>query len=137
MLRLGKIWLYVAAVVVGCFGPVFALGAAAGWTEPARLSLDILGWPIDGAQTYAEPTTRFLSALAGGFLVGWGVTIALMTHHLYDLAPEAVRRCAVGGLLSWFVVDSLGSVAAGQPANALFNVLVLLLAVGPLWRPLR
>jgi AcrR family transcriptional regulator len=33
------------------------------------------------------------------------------------------------------VFDSSGSIASGNASNALFNVLVLLLAVGPLWRP--
>ena len=31
--------------------------------EPARLTLDLLSWPIDGATTFTHPDTRFLSAL--------------------------------------------------------------------------
>ena len=72
---LHKKWLKVTAVVVGSFGPVFALGSVAATSEPARLTLDILSWPLDGATTYASPDTRFLSAVTGGFLLGWGVLI--------------------------------------------------------------
>ena len=134
---LHKKWLKVTAVVVGSFGPVFALGSVAATSEPARLTLDILSWPLDGATTYASPDTRFLSAVTGGFLLGWGVLIWRLSSDIYDAAPEAVRRTVLASLLSWFVLDSVGSIASGNPSNALFNVLVLLLGVGPLWRPAK
>jgi hypothetical protein len=41
------------------------------------------------------------------------------------------------GVLAWFLLTSAGSIASGNASNALFNVLVLLIAVGPLWRPAR
>jgi hypothetical protein len=130
-----KFWLKVTAVVVGSFGPVFFLGSMAATREPARLTLDILSWPVDGATTFASPDTRFLSALTGGFLLGWGVMIWSLSVWAYDVAPEAVRRSVLAGVLAWFVLDSAGSIASGNPSNAAFNVLVLLIAVGPLWRP--
>jgi len=132
-----KFWLKVAAVVIGSFGPVFFLGTMAGTLEPARLTLDLLSWPIDGLTTYASPDTRFLSALTGGFLLGWGVTIWCLSVWVYDAAPEAVRRTVLTGMLAWFVLDSAGSLASGNTSNAFFNVIVLLVAVGPLWRPAR
>lgn len=130
-----KFWLKVTAVVVGAFGPVFFLGTMAATAEPARLTLDLLSWPIDGATTWTHPDTRFLSALTGGFLFGWGVMIWGLSVRVYDHAPELVRRSVLTGVLAWFVLDSAGSIASGNASNAAFNVLVLLLAVGPLWRP--
>jgi hypothetical protein len=135
--RLHKFWLKVTAVIVGSFGPVFFLGTMAATQEPARLTLDILSWPVDGATTYAAADTRFLSALTGGFLLGWGVMIWCLSAWVYDKAPEATRRAVIAGVLAWFVLDSAGSIASGNASNAAFNVIVLLLAVGPLWRPAR
>ena len=132
-----KFWLKVTAVVVGSFGPVFFLGAMAPTLEPARLTLDILSWPLDGATTYASPDTRFLSAVTGGFLMGWGVMIWCLSTSVYDAAPEGVRKTVLSGILAWFAVDSAGSIASGNASNALFNIIVLLIAVGPLWRPAR
>lgn len=132
-----KSWLKVSSFVVWSFGPVFFLGTMAATQEPARLTLDLLGWPLDGATTWDSPDTRFLSALTGGFLLGWGVMIWCLSAWVYDKAPEAVRRSVLAGMLSWFVLDSAGSIASGNPSNALFNVIVLLIAVGPLWRPAR
>ena len=130
-----KSWFKVTALVVGSFGPIFFLGTMLPTSEPARWTLDLLSWPLDGLQTFASPTTRFLAALTGGFLLGWGVMIWCLSAWVYDAAPEAVRRVALTGMLSWFVLDSAGSIASGNASNAFFNILVLLLAVGPLWRP--
>jgi hypothetical protein len=132
---LHKLWLKVAAIVVGSFGPVFFLGTMPETAEPARLTLDILSWPLDGATTYASPDTRFLSALTGGFLLGWGVTLWCLSTWVYDLAPEPVRKAVLTGICAWFVLDSAGSIASGNESNALFNVAVLLIAAGPLWFP--
>jgi len=48
-----------------------------------------------------------------------------------------VRRTVVTGLLAWFCLDSAGSIASGNAANAAINEIVLLSAVGPLWRPAK
>lgn len=130
-------WMKVTAILVGSFGPVFFLGAMAPTAAPARLTLDLLAWRGLGATTLQAPETRFLSALTGGFLLGWGVMIGCLSTWVYAAAPEAVRRTVLASLLSWFVLDSAGSIAAGAASNAGFNVLVLLLAVGPMWRPAR
>jgi hypothetical protein len=132
-----KRWLQVTAFVVGSFAPVFFLGTMAPTAEPARLTLDLLSWPLDGATTYSSPDTRFLSALTGGFLLGWGATIWCLAVWVYDLAPEPVRKTVVAGVLLWFCLDSAGSAASGNASNVLFNVAVLLLAVGPLWWPAK
>jgi len=130
-------WLLITAIIVGAFGPVAFLGTMASFSEPARLILDILAWPLDGQQTYTDPTLRFLSALTGGFLFGWGVMILCLRQWVYDVAPDQTRRAVVAGLVAWFVLDSAGSVSSGAPSNVVFNILVFLIAVGPLWKPAR
>ncbi|MEM7538205.1 MAG: hypothetical protein AAF639_38915 [Chloroflexota bacterium] len=131
-----KFWLIITAIVVASFGPIFFLGTMEATAEPARWTLDLLSWPLDGQQTF-DPTTRFLSALTGGFLFGWGVMIWCLRAWVYDAAPEGVRRAVVTGVLAWFILDSAGSIASGVAINALFNVIFLVIGVGPLWRPAR
>ncbi|MFA3918121.1 hypothetical protein [Ruegeria hyattellae] len=133
--RFHKFWLKIVAVIVGCFAPIFFLGAIEATTGPARITLDLLGWPLDGSATFTAPDTRFLSALAGGFLLGWGVMIWNLSELVYDHAPEAVRKSVIYGLLAWFVLDSAGSAASGNASNVLFNTIILLVGAGPLWRP--
>jgi hypothetical protein len=129
--------LKITAVVIGIAAPIFFLGSMTPTLAPARLTLDLLGWRLDRPSNFDTPDTRFLSALTGGFLLGWGVMVWCLAAWVYDAAPEAVRRTVLVSLLAWFLLDSAGSIASGASSNAVFNILVLLLAVGPLWRPAR
>lgn len=129
-----KFWLLITAIVVVSFGPIFFLGTIETLSEPARLTLDILSWPLDGQQTYKDTTLRFLSALTGGFLFGWGVMIICLRQWVYDLAPDPTRRTVVTGIFAWFVPDSAGSIFAGASSNVVFNIFVLIIAIGPLWK---
>lgn len=129
-----KQYLLVSALVVASFGPVFFLGSMPETSGPASWTLDLLSFPLDGAQQFDAATTRFLSALTGGFLIGWGATLWALRRWVYDTAPEGVRKSMLTGVICWFLVDSAGSIASGNPSNVFFNLLVLLLAVGPLWK---
>lgn len=133
--RIYKNWLKFGAVVIAFFGPALFFGTMPATAEAARLGLDVLSWPIDGFPSYESAEIRFLSALTGGFLLGWGVTLWCLSLWAYDQAPEGVRKSVVVGTCAWFVLDSAGSITSGNGINALFNVLVLLLIIGPLWRP--
>ncbi|MCP5179871.1 MAG: hypothetical protein H6993_07240 [Pseudomonadales bacterium] len=135
--RIHRRWLRVAAVVIAGFAPCLFLGTMPAFAEPARLGLDILTWPVDGFPSYASGEIRFLSALTGGFLLGWGCTLWCLSTWVYPLAPDAVRRAVVTGACAWFVLDSAGSITSGHAANAAINVAVLLLVVGPMWLPAR
>jgi hypothetical protein len=130
-----KSYLKFTAIVVGSFGPIFFLGTMYSTAGLASWSLDFLSFPVDGKQNYEADTTRFLSALTGGFLFGWGVCIWCLQKWVYDLAPEGVRKSVLAGLLAWFFLDSAGSIASGNFSNAFFNIIILLMAVGPLWKP--
>lgn len=132
-----QFWLKITAIVVGSFAPVFFLGTMEATIGPARWTLDLLSWPLDGATTYSSPDTRFLSALTGGFLLGWGVMIWCLSIWVYKKAPDEVRKTVLIGTLCWFVLDSSGSIASGNASNALFNVLILLMAIGPMWKPAK
>ena len=130
-----KSWLKVTAIVVGSFGPLFFLSTMMDTAGPARIVMDLISWPLDGAQTFNDPTTRFLSALTGGFLLGWGAMIWMLSGAAYDAAPEAVRKAVLTGALAWFFLDSAGSITSGNGSNVFFNIIILLVAVGPMWRP--
>lgn len=130
-----KFWLKISALVIAGFGPFLFLATMPALNEPARWGLDLLTWPLDGFPSYESEEIWFLSALTGGFLLGWGVMVWCLSVWVYDHAPEGVRKSLLVGTLSWFVLDSVGSITSGNWPNALWNILVLLLVVGPMWRP--
>ncbi|GBF50119.1 hypothetical protein LPTSP4_16430 [Leptospira ryugenii] len=130
-----KRYIQFSGAVIAFFGPVFSTGTREETKWPAQISLDILSWPIDGNMAYASNDIHFLSALTGGFLFGWGMTLFFLGTFVYKLAPDAVRKSVLYGLLSWFCLDSFGSYISGNASNVYFNIVVLLVLVGPLWRP--
>lgn len=132
--RLCKNWLWITAAVIGAAGPIFTLATIPSLDGPGSFTLDILAWPLDGEQSYVDGGMRFLSALSGGFLIGWAVMILALRELVFDQAPEGSRRAVLAGVFAWYIVDSFGSTLAGHPINALFNLIALIAAIGPLWK---
>ncbi|MEM7036203.1 MAG: hypothetical protein AAF570_04415 [Bacteroidota bacterium] len=139
MLRTHKFhqrYLKITGLLIASFGPICFLATMPEFAEPGRWTLDLLSWPLDGREAMDDSTARFLSALLGGFLLGYGVTVWMLSS-VYEKAPELIRKAVVIGLCSWFVLDSSGSIAGGHASNALWNIPILLAFVGPLWLPAK
>lgn len=115
-------WLKAASAVVIGFGLLLAAGAWPPLAAPVVFLADLLIWPMDGLQTLQMPETRVFMAISGGVMVGWGVTLWKLADHLLAEHLAVVRSITMTGLYSWFAVDSIGSVMAGAPLNAVANV---------------
>lgn len=115
-------WVKTAAALVAAVGLVFALAAWPPLAGPLVFGVDLFIWPLDGLQTLAAPETRVFMAISGGLMFGWGVTLWKLAAHLMPTDPAAVRSITMTGLYCWFAVDSLASVMAGVPVNAVANV---------------
>jgi len=117
-----QIWVKAASAIVIGVGLVLAAAAWPPLAAPVALLTDILIWPLDGMETLGSPETRVFAAISGGVMVGWGVTLWKMAEHLLPADFAAARSIALTGLYSWFVVDSIGSIAAGAALNAVVNI---------------
>ncbi|MDZ7601754.1 MAG: hypothetical protein U1A06_10315 [Hoeflea sp.] len=124
-----RTWVKAASAVVIGFGLMLAAAAWPPLAGPVLLLADLLIWPMDGLQTLAAPETRLLLAIAGGVMVGWGVTLWKLAEYLMPQHPAAVRTITMTGLYSWFAVDSLASIMAGAPLNAVANISFVVLFV--------
>lgn len=130
-------WLKAASAVVIAFGFLIALAVVPAAAGPTAFLIDLVFWPVDGAEGLAGPDMRLLSAITGGLSVGWGTMTWLVATRLFLREPALARGVILTSVGAWFIVDSLGSVAAGAPLNAVLNVGFLLAFVLPLWRPMR
>ena len=91
---------------------------------PIALLGDLVFWPLDGLPGAPEgPIERLFAAVAGGLMVGWGTMIIWLGR------GAAVGRALVAGGVAWFVVDGVGSLAAGAPLNIIGNLPFLVLIV--------
>jgi hypothetical protein len=124
--------LKVASGIVIGFGVIAVLAALPSTSGVMRFLADLIFWPVDGAQTVSADETRLLSAISGGLMVGWGLLLWLLAARLFPNDPDLGRRLILPSISAWFVVDSLGSIAAGAPFNALFNIAFLPMFFVPL-----
>lgn len=132
-----KFWLKITAISIISYALLFFLGTLKQTQKPIEIVLDISSWPIDELQNYDSNSTVFLSALLGGILFGWGILIWFLSTKIYDVAPEQIRKTVLTSLISWFIIDGLGSIFSGNFNNVLANILLLLVLVGPLWSPVK
>jgi len=119
-------WLFIG------FGGAIALASLPATSAPTVFLADLVLWPIDGGQTLT-PESRLLAAVLGGVMLGLGTTLLVLVAKVYPREPQLVRTVILVGIWVWFVADSLGSIAAGAPLNALLNVGFLLAFLIP-WR---
>jgi len=119
-------WLFIG------FGAAIALASLPATSAPTVFLADLVLWPIDGGQTLTQES-RLLSAVLGGVMLGFGTTLLVLVAKVYPREPQLVRTVILAGVWVWFVADSIGSIAAGAPANALLNVGLLLVFILP-WR---
>lgn len=127
--------LRIGAFATLAFGALLALSTLPGLGTPLGWMIDLVIWPLDGADAPEAPAARLLVAISAGLSIGWGVLVLGLSGAAYSAAPEAVRRCVIRGYLAWFLADSLGSLLVGAPLNLLGNAAFLALLLAPLLRP--
>lgn len=130
-------WLRIGAGLVMASGLLVALMAHPATGAGTAVLVDLLVWPLDGAETGAAAETRLLAAIGGGVMAGWGWMLWRLAGAPLEAMPAEVRRLVVGSTALWFVVDSAGSLAAGAPLNLAGNLVFLALLTVPFLRPAR
>ena len=123
--------LRLAAAITMGFGlttAVAALPAAAGFTVWV---VDLLIWPLNGAESGADPVTRLMFAIGGGVLTAWGLMIWTLAGSPMDRDPALMRSIIRRSVLAWFVVDSTASLLAEAPFNLVGNLLFVALLLVP------
>ncbi len=125
------VWLKFDAIFVIGFGAVMAAAALPALSAPTTLLLDLAFLPLDGAQSMDTPAGRLFSAVTGGVLVGWGVLLWLIADRLIPRDPALARQMILLSLLTWFVIDSMGSAVSGGYGNLLGNIVFLLMFLIP------
>lgn len=129
------VWLKTAsAILMIGLGLTFAISAWPPASGLVTFMVDMLFWPLDGAQSLAAPETRIILAIGGGITAGWGVLVWQIATHLMPSNPAMARHILIRSLLTWFVIDSTCSWLAGAPLNIPANAAFLLIFLWPLLR---
>lgn len=112
-------WMQAWCWAVLGVGAIFALGAIPAVDGGVRLFYDTIAWPIDGVSPYGEQV-RFTAALLGAVMMGWAMTMFALVAAADQIGAPAWRGLTIA-IVTWYVIDSIISVASGWPLNAVSN----------------
>ena len=130
--RVSSMWLKAASGVTILTGVICALASHSSAGGLWLYLFDVLKWPIDGDPAVFNADTRAVNAVLGGVMVGWGVLMFSLSNERMIMTAPNVPRMMTISLLAWFLVDSVGSWAAGLPGNIALNVAFLVMFLPPL-----
>lgn len=118
-----KVWMYIWCGIAVLLGLELAGAALPATDLGARAYFAIVGGFTWEAAPFDAPGMRFAVGVLGAILMGWGLTVLAMVRT--PAVPGVLWRGLTLALVAWFVVDSLVSILAGYPLNAVLNAVFL------------
>lgn len=128
-----RTWIHLWCVSVGVFGLVLTLGAYPPTDAPTRLVFDLIDGP---RQLEMTDHLRFSLAVMGPVTLGWCLTLFAAINAAEKLPSDQARsvwHLVTAGVLVWFVIDSILSVATGFSLNIVPNTILLVAYLLPLF----
>ena len=124
-------WLIVAAAITGLAGLGFTVLTATGAIGIHSTIFDLVFLPGE-MDAPAGDAGSFAMGVTGAVLVGWAaMMLVLLTSRSTSSLPDTWRALAIG-LVAWFVVDGIVSIAAGAFGNLVLNLGFVALFAPPL-----
>lgn len=119
--------LIIPSWVLIAFGLLTVASTIPALTPGLSFFADLAFFPLDGQQSADDPVIRFIAAVGGGIMTGWGVTLLVLAR------GGDLRQAVLWGAFAWFIPDSLGSIISGAPMNAVYNLGFLAIFLVAAW----
>ena len=113
--------LKAASAITSGFGILMVFGAHELTDGPLRLLADLFILPFDDRGPVTSEA-QLLAAILGGVMVSWGLLYWMVIDVLLPQNPALLKHIVMVTIGVWFVIDSLGSLAAGSWINVVSNV---------------
>ncbi len=118
-----RAWFVSWCLSIGIFGAVLAGGAFEATSGPVSLLFSLLQGP--GEVVWSAPM-RFSLAVMGAVSIGWAVMLTLVVRAAINAgaAGGPLWNAVSAGMASWFIIDSILSVATGFGMNVVPNTVL-------------
>ena len=124
-------WLLGASAGIVAFGVAMALLAGTPLFDAFDRQIDAAFFSAattDEVQSFQ----RWVYAVLGGTMAGWGLTLAFLVHHPYRNRERWAWTAIASSLVLWFILDTTLSATSGVWFNVAFNCVPLLAVLVPL-----
>ena len=125
-------FLMVVSIVFFIYSLLWGLAPFAEINISARIILDLADWPIDSISTPLDKNTMWLSAIGAGLLAAVAIFLGRIVVPAIIEGNRSVIRTTIIAMTTWYIIDSIGSIAAGVSSNVLFNSIYLAFVLIPL-----
>ncbi len=98
----------------------------------ARIILDLADWPIDSLSTPLDRNTMWLSAVGAGLLAAVSIFLGGIVVPALKEGNRPIIRTTIIAMSVWYIIDNIGSIAAGVSSNVVFNSIYFALILIPL-----
>jgi len=125
-------FLFIVSITFAIYSILWALAPFAEINLPARFILDLADWPVDSLFVPLDKNTMWLSAIGAGLLGGYSVFLGGIVVPAIREKNHSIIRTTILAMAFWYLLDSVGSYAAGVASNVFFNSIYLALVLIPL-----
>lgn len=125
-------FLMVVSILFFFYSLLWALAPFSSFNLPARFILDLADWPLNNLAAPLEQNVQFLSAIGAGLLAAISIFLGGIVVPAIKAQNIAIINCCKLAMIIWYVIDGVGSIAAGVASNVVFNTFYLLLVLAPL-----
>ncbi len=114
------------------FAVVWGLAPYSAISEPSRLLLDLLNLPFGDAPQTLTKSEMWLSSIGAGLTAAICIMLLGIVVPAVENGDKPIIKTTIWAFVVWYLVDSIGSIAAGVPSNAFFNAILLVAILIPL-----
>ncbi len=125
-------FLMVVAVIFFIYALLWGLAPFAEVNITARIILDLADWPLDNFSHPLDKNTMWLSAIGAGLLAAVAIFLGGIVVPALKENNRPVIRTTIVAMTVWYIIDGVGSIAAGVSSNLMFNSIYLSLVLIPL-----
>jgi len=125
-------FLMVVSIIFFIYSILWALAPYPTVNLPARFILDIADWPLDSLSSPLDRNTQWLSAIGAGILAAISIFLGGIVVPAIKNRDTSIIRTTKIAMITWYIIDSSGSIASGVASNVFFNTIYLVLVLIPL-----
>jgi len=125
-------FMMIVAVIFFIYSVLWALAPYPSINLPARYILDLSDWPLDNLESPLDRNTQWLSSIAAGILAAVSIFLGGIVVPAIKERNISIIRTTIIAMVTWYLIDSIGSVASGVASNVFFNSIYLVLILIPL-----